>query len=458
MGDPMLFWGDSGSVFSHAFIYGNLVTTLMASCFVDCWRGMGRVLVVMKTPTNLHDPALCRISFICYCLHTVCMALWRSRLGYGAVALMALGQRLPMPRLLATVKTVLSKPMPQMIKFTSPLTLSWAGMHTVTGGSPVLVQPVTGFDNPTSAKTGEEFTWAFRTIGEKAGSYEVEGLPPGVEYSGRVSSGVSSISGTPTEAGSFEVEITGYRGANLTRDKTPVYTLIIEITEGSIVLPTITAHPQSGELSAGDNLTLTVSADGEGLTYQWNKDQEPVDGATEAVFSIEAVQASDAGSYTATVTNAAGSVESEPAEIIVSDSGVLTYEIWAASAFPESVVFEDTVPDHDLEGDGLVNLMEFYLGLDPLVDDSDQLNDFKVGSGDAGVVWSHTVPVNPMLPDVPVLFERSATLEPGSWEILDAGSPGVSIIRVENTVLLQVDHRPGTMMFRLRTPGDEGGL
>lgn len=81
--------------------------------------------------------------------------------------------------------------------------------------------------------------------------------------------------------------------------------------------PAITTQPTSVTVAPGSAFTLSVGATGDALTYQWSKDGVPVDGATAAALAIPDAQAGDAGSYVVAVTNAAGTVTSRPATVVV---------------------------------------------------------------------------------------------------------------------------------------------
>lgn len=85
--------------------------------------------------------------------------------------------------------------------------------------------------------------------------------------------------------------------------------------------PAITTQPASQTVTAGPSATFTVVATGTGpLHYQWKNGNAGV-GTDSASFTIASAQAADAGSYTVTVTNAAGSVTSSPAILTVNPSG-----------------------------------------------------------------------------------------------------------------------------------------
>ena len=89
--------------------------------------------------------------------------------------------------------------------------------------------------------------------------------------------------------------------------------------------PSITAHPQSRTVNAGASVTFSVTATGTApLRYQWKKAGTPIAGATNDAWTIASVQATDAGSYTVTVSNSIGFATSDPAVLTVSVAPVIT--------------------------------------------------------------------------------------------------------------------------------------
>ncbi len=107
-----------------------------------------------------------------------------------------------------------------------------------------------------------------------------------------------------------------------------VYVVTVSNTKGRVEsspatltivnIPSITEHPQNNDLNLGDLLDLSVTATGTPpLYYQWYKDGEIVTDATSPQFAVPSVKESDAGIYTVIVSNAAGSVTSNPATVTV---------------------------------------------------------------------------------------------------------------------------------------------
>lgn len=107
----------------------------------------------------------------------------------------------------------------------------------------------------------------------------------------------------------------------------PDGTLYISDTFGNVVMrgvrdqvPTVIAAPQSLALRAGADATLSVTARGGGLSYQWRKDGQAIAGATSANHTISDVDAATAGKYSVEVKNSAGSIVSSVATVSLSQS------------------------------------------------------------------------------------------------------------------------------------------
>ncbi|MBL9169979.1 MAG: immunoglobulin domain-containing protein [Verrucomicrobiales bacterium] len=82
--------------------------------------------------------------------------------------------------------------------------------------------------------------------------------------------------------------------------------------------PVITLQPASKTVVAGTSTTLTVGATGEGaLKYQWRFDGRNLPGANGTSLTLNPLVMEDAGSYSAVVIGAAGSVASDPAILTV---------------------------------------------------------------------------------------------------------------------------------------------
>jgi beta-galactosidase len=89
--------------------------------------------------------------------------------------------------------------------------------------------------------------------------------------------------------------------------------------------PSITTQPVSSTVITGQTASFSVAASGTAaLNYQWKKNGTAVSGATSANYITPATTSSDSGAqFTVVVTNAAGSVTSNPASLTVSAAATL---------------------------------------------------------------------------------------------------------------------------------------
>jgi hypothetical protein len=81
--------------------------------------------------------------------------------------------------------------------------------------------------------------------------------------------------------------------------------------------PEITAHPQGQTVVEGSDVTLTVTATGQALAYQWLKGDVELENQTLQNLLLQDVNTSNSGSYRVRVSNADGWVLSDPAMIRV---------------------------------------------------------------------------------------------------------------------------------------------
>ncbi len=104
-------------------------------------------------------------------------------------------------------------------------------------------------------------------------------------------------------------------------------------------LPVITTEPSSQTVTAPATATFTLAATGTPApTYQWNLGESAISGATSATYTTPATtMAMSGGSYTCSVTNAAGTVTSTAATLTVNASAAgvpaLNYSALPTNAF-----------------------------------------------------------------------------------------------------------------------------
>lgn len=123
------------------------------------------------------------------------------------------------------------------------------------------------------------------------------------------------------DAGIYRVEIENSCGSTFS-----------EAVLSVIVPPEIVTPPVDASPCPGDPLMLSVVATGTSpLSYQWKKNNVAIPGATSATLSFSTVGSSHEGSWTVTVTNAAGSVTSSSATVDVLVETSITTQPSAAS-------------------------------------------------------------------------------------------------------------------------------
>lgn len=82
--------------------------------------------------------------------------------------------------------------------------------------------------------------------------------------------------------------------------------------------PSILIQPNNKRVILGEASSMVVSAKGASpLFFQWKLNGESIFGAVQSFYLINEVSKEDAGSYTVTVSNEAGSIESNPATLSV---------------------------------------------------------------------------------------------------------------------------------------------
>jgi len=144
------------------------------------------------------------------------------------------------------------------------------------------------------------------------------GVPAGVVFPPGLSLILATgiVTGTPTEAGSWTIDMRGWEKSNRQGASTD-FSLTFEIADPYV--PTvITSQPASKSVYVGEDLVLSVGATGEGtLTYAWKRSGTVLSGQTGASLALKSASALDSGDYTVTVMGRQGTVVSKPAKISV---------------------------------------------------------------------------------------------------------------------------------------------
>ena len=140
------------------------------------------------------------------------------------------------------------------------------------------------------------------------------------------------------DAGAYYVEISNAAGSIRSRNATLT-------TVAEPVALTDDAQPLDRDVVEGESTTFSVEITGSPLlAYQWHKDGEPIGGASDAAYTIDAVLPADAGTYHVTVTNRVNSVSSRMAQLtVLSDAEAPVIESVTGSAGKIVIRFDEPV-------------------------------------------------------------------------------------------------------------------
>jgi hypothetical protein len=249
------------------------------------------------------------------------------RLNIPGALLLAFLQRTPVARVLTQAETIIiESPVGNVLRSVLTAVASLGAIESMAGATPLV--PTSGTAAGITVTTGTAVNVGYTVQGTQTppASWTVSGtIPPGLNFSGLTGSGGTvnvtdlNLNGTPTTAGSYGVTITAWEGPNGTLIPSDPFSYTITVTGGSTdTAPSFTTQPQSQSVTAGTSVTFSAAAGGSPTpTYQWRKDGTAITGATNASFTINAAQTSDAGTYTVVATNRVTSTTSNPATLTV---------------------------------------------------------------------------------------------------------------------------------------------
>lgn len=109
------------------------------------------------------------------------------------------------------------------------------------------------------------------------------------------------------QAGSYDVVVSNTVGVATSNPA------ILTVGSG----PVITQQPVSQTVEPGTNVTFSVVATGSALNYQWIFNGTPLSGSTSSTLTITNVQTTNAGTYSVTVSNSVGTVNSSNVALLV---------------------------------------------------------------------------------------------------------------------------------------------
>jgi len=135
----------------------------------------------------------------------------------------------------------------------------------------------------------------------------------GVALPGAVSSNLALNAVALSDAGTYDVLVSGSGGCTVPSDPAVLQVLSIPITQ----------QPQGAVRCVGRQVTFSVAAAGTGLSYQWRKEGVPLPDATQSTLTLESLTLADAGTYDVLVSGSSGCAISAAAELVVEYCGYL---------------------------------------------------------------------------------------------------------------------------------------
>ncbi len=155
--------------------------------------------------------------------------------------------------------------------------------------------------------------------------------------------------------------------------------------------PSVSQHPAPQAAVLGEEVTFTAdAASSSAVTWQWRRNGDALEGATQNTLVLSSVTGFDAGDYDVLVTNAAGSVTSNPAKLTVASPILLSQ--------PESVLA--------------------YAGL-PM-----QLSVVAEGTGTLGYQWRRNGEVIPGATASSLAFSKVTFRDQGQYEVIVSDAVG----------------------------------
>ena len=181
----------------------------------------------------------------------------------------------------------------------------------------------------TAANAGEKITWTAKASGgTEPLQYYFILYKDGTKLKSRSYSTVNTYSYTPAEPGTYKVRVY-VKDA----DETKKNKLSAGVTVTQAVPPVILLQPSDQAVAAGKTAVFTVTAEGEGLTYQWQYSRNDggnwynKTGATTNSYTVTAKTSYDGILYRCRVTNSAGAEAiSDAAKLTVLPKPVITIQ------------------------------------------------------------------------------------------------------------------------------------
>ncbi|PYJ97692.1 MAG: hypothetical protein DME23_14170 [Verrucomicrobia bacterium] len=192
----------------------------------------------------------------------------------------------------------------QTFSFTESQETAWLDQITFTPGSP---PEITSPPQPQAVAAGANVTFSITATGTSPLAYQW--VHDGTNVPGATTTTLNLNSVQVTDAGSYAVIVSNSLGSVISPEA--------QLTVNG--LPVITMQPSSQTARRGGKATFSVAAAGTApLSYQWQKNETNIIGATPASLTLSDVQTVDIGAYRVIVANLFGSATSVVANLTIS--------------------------------------------------------------------------------------------------------------------------------------------
>jgi VCBS repeat-containing protein len=246
----------------------------------------------------------------------------------------------------------------------------------------------------------------------------------GVDLAGQTNTVLSVANVTPANSGDYTVVVSNPGGS--TTSAKAILTVSIP--------PSISRQPQSQSVFSGANVTFNVTVSGsEPLSYVWRLNGTPITGATSPTLTLPNVQPANTGSYSVAVSNAAGSVISDAANLTVTGPASIgvqpqpqTVNIGESATF---IVFASGTGPFTYQwrfnGVDIPGARQFQLTV-PNVRPEDAGSYAVIVSNAAGPVTSDSAPLRVNIPVTITLQPQSQTVTNRSSVVFTVATVGTS--------------------------------
>ena len=236
------------------------------------------------------------------------------------------GSNAPMLKLPATAladagsySVAITNPVGSLTSTAATLTINASGPPTLV--APTIVTP------PASATVNAGNTASFAVAVTGTGPLTYQWRKNGTAIGGATSAVYTIPATVIADAAGYSVVVTNSAGSATS----PAASLTVNPGPAPVA-PAITTQPTGLVVIPGATATFAVAATGSGpLAFQWRRNGSDLPGATGPVLTLTNVSGAEAGNYSVVVSNAAGSVTSVVAPLILIGAPAITSQPAAAT-------------------------------------------------------------------------------------------------------------------------------